>query len=828
MSILEFLEKNKIQFQPLRLLKKTPQYCDLYGAMPKQTDFTTHRLTDEEFKRRKTFSKKLPHLVIDTSIYLHIDIDFTEDKFDSYSQESKDFVADMCSKFPYFKSVSKPHGKHIIIKTTTEFSSVRPQSIFDDIEFLVGQWSYADIKQDIINPDIEIKTIDITHFVKPECLKQETSDKKTFQYKVKKSNKIIEDTSQPLEMDENCSDEKHKIFELMHLLPIKYSDEHSSWTKIVWSLGNYKSDIGETLEDIALEFSKKSEKFDIVSFNKLWCQIHNGNTISTFYYYCKEADPKKFKSICAKYFLKDGGDLDFLTTDEYLAQYFIDSNLNNLVALTSDKKVDLFIYENKLWRPDTSQGHRISNLIQTECSNYIGALQIETTYKIYDTENPPSNKEKQQLFETQKILLKLADKLRNVKKIGDVKTRVIQKLASMDFSHVEFDSNGYLFAFNNKVFDLRTFAETETSREDYILTTCGYNHEDATDEQLEELDTLINKIIPDPEIKAYYFQVLATCCYGVPIEKFIIANGSGGNGKGLVNELMAACLGNYFYKANNDILLNPLKQGNNPQVANMHNKRMIVYAEPESEGTKLNGSTIKELTGGEEINARMNYSNITKTLLKATHILECNKKPKIDGRIDDSYVRRLADVPFLQSFTDNTETLNEGLDGVHEANTYYKSSEFKSEFKHVLFKYLLNFMKIYKQNNNALVVDKLTSPKAISDRTSAYLESSDEIKEWFNTLYQKIIHTEESTNKTKIENEEYVKVHDVYIEFKNSDYFHNLSKKVKREYNEKYFMDYMESNINFRRYYVQCYQVNGTRYRNILWSHKAKVQIDED
>ena len=68
MSILEFLEKNKIQFQPLRLLKKTPQYCDLYGAMPKQTDFTTHRLTDEEFKRRKTFSKKLPHLVIDTSI----------------------------------------------------------------------------------------------------------------------------------------------------------------------------------------------------------------------------------------------------------------------------------------------------------------------------------------------------------------------------------------------------------------------------------------------------------------------------------------------------------------------------------------------------------------------------------------------------------------------------------------------------------------------------------------------------------------------------------------------------------------------------------------
>ena len=45
---------------------------------------------------------------------------------------------------------------------------------------------------------------------------------------------------------------------------------------------------------------------------------------------------------------------------------------------------------------------------------------------------------------------------------------------------------------------------------------------------------------------------------------------------------------------------------------------------------------MKELTGGKASDARMNYSNDTKCNLKATHILECNERPKLSGEIDDA------------------------------------------------------------------------------------------------------------------------------------------------------------------------------------------------
>ena len=76
---------------------------------------------------------------------------------------------------------------------------------------------------------------------------------------------------------------------------------------------------------------------------------------------------------------------------------------------------------------------------------------------------------------------------------------------------------------------------------------------------------------------------------------------------------------------------------------------MIFYREPDSDKSKLCGATIKELTGGESINARMNYSNETSVKLVASHILECNAKPKIDGRKDESLSRRLMDIPFVST-----------------------------------------------------------------------------------------------------------------------------------------------------------------------------------
>ena len=58
--------------------------------------------------------------------------------------------------------------------------------------------------------------------------------------------------------------------------------------------------------------------------------------------------------------------------------------------------------------------------------------------------------------------------------------------------------------------------------------------------------------------------VLATALYGKTLEKFTVANGSGGNGKGMLNELMMFTMGDYGINADCSIVLGNGKPKNGP------------------------------------------------------------------------------------------------------------------------------------------------------------------------------------------------------------------------------------------------------------------------
>ena len=88
-------------------------------------------------------------------------------------------------------------------------------------------------------------------------------------------------------------------------------------------------------------------------------------------------------------------------------------------------------------------------------------------------------------------------------------------------------------------------------------------------------------------------------------KKFVLANGGGGNGKGLLNELNQFMLGNDACILPATILVGAMKQGNCPEIANINSKRLVFVREPNPE-FKFNCATIKEITGGGEINARLN------------------------------------------------------------------------------------------------------------------------------------------------------------------------------------------------------------------------------
>ena len=211
--------------------------------------------------------------------------------------------------------------------------------------------------------------------------------------------------------------------------------------------------------------------------------------------------------------------------------------------------------------------------------------------------------------------------------------------------------------FDNKIYELKQGEFIDPKPDQYISLTTGYNfiEQDET-ENIKIVDNLINTIFPQPELKKLYLTILSTGLDGIPLEKFVIANGGGGNGKGVLNELVEYTLGNFCYILPSQILTGPLKTGSNPELANMNNKRLVFFKEPDKE-LKFNMSTVKDITGGSKINARVNYSNDTTTNLKLTLVGECNDKPK-SNEVNDAVARKVMDIPFKVNLLINMNMIN--------------------------------------------------------------------------------------------------------------------------------------------------------------------------
>ena len=66
------------------------------------------------------------------------------------------------------------------------------------------------------------------------------------------------------------------------------------------------------------------------------------------------------------------------------------------------------------------------------------------------------------------------------------------------------------------------------------------------------------------------------------------------------------------------------------------------------------------MTGGREgVRARMCNSNNTEYVNHCSLFINCNEKPKLQGTITNADSRRILDIPFRSTFTDNIDLLDD-------------------------------------------------------------------------------------------------------------------------------------------------------------------------
>jgi P4 family phage/plasmid primase-like protien len=364
-----------------------------------------------------------------------------------------------------------------------------------------------------------------------------------------------------------------------------------------------------------------------------------------------------------------------------------------------------------------------------------------------------------------------------------------------------FDNNPYLFAFNNKIYDLKLGQFIEPRPEFYITTTSGYDYVPNTD-QTEVMGLL--KTILAPEVLVDFLTTMATGLCGFQMENLVIETGCGRNGKGLTSSLMMATVGGYGYTLPSSTLLNEIKTGANPEIANLNNKRYVVSSEP-PKNKKINCATMKSLTGDKTINARGLYSSKTDTKLCLTLVLECNDLPLLDEVIV-AVVQRLRVIPFNNTFVspeeyeklDECDRVNVGI-----TNPYYKTEEFQHASRCAFFDILCEYFKGFAANSFRL----RPQPKACLDKCRDYLAVRDNIFSWFAEFHEK---SEDCPPLT---------LSDIYNKFKDGEVYSNFSKLDKRKYSRKYFCEQLEKNL-FMKQYIK---LRDTRFNGVQLKHDCIV-----
>ena len=523
---------------------------------------------------------------------------------------------------------------------------------------------------------------------------------------------------------------------------------------MAFDLFNYFSSKGSNYDGIN-ETKSKFQGFKIKKDNS------NKYTVATIYYFAIEDNKPKFIEIMKENTL-ELGQHDMCKYMKMLAgKYFFYSKV-------SDNDYRLYCFNGKTWNQNDIL---FKNYLSTELYDFLKTILVELYF-----EHSSFNQMTTQL-----------KKLKSTQ----FKNGITETYKEVNINDtIKFDNKWNLFGFNNKVYDLLEESFRDYKYDDYISITTGYDWREPTIDEIDTINDLISKIMPIKEERDLYLQILSTSLEGRCLENFLIFCGSGGNGKGMLNDLLLYSVGNYGMTGNNSILFETNKTGSNPEKAQMHKKRLVIFREP-PENKKFENSIIKELTGGGSISARGLFESNIKKELHSTLIIECNKKPLFSEEPTDADIRRIIDIQFRSSFTQNKELLDDSK-YIYEANIFYKTDEFKEKYKFALLKILMDAHKIYKNNNYIFTI-----PKTVEERTRKYLEMSYNILQWFKENY-------EYTNNPN----DICRMIVLYNDFTKSIHFTSLTKTQQKKYNKSYFNDFIVSNKFFQKYH-------NDRYKNI-------------
>ena len=493
----------------------------------------------------------------------------------------------------------------------------------------------------------------------PSCISNKTSVFKEPMEDIisKITNLKILDETMNLILD-NFKDSEYYIKEIHYLtqiLPKKFYEPGSHLLNREVSFA-----LKDTHEDLFLSWvmlRAKADDFDyddISNLYKEWINMklkQNGRTGRSIIYWAQQENKDEYLKIKNKsidYYIdisiKNSTEFDIATV---LYHYFKEKYI--CISISNKK---WYTFRNHKWEADNGQSLRLN--ISTELYKlYMKKLEglFEELKKCEDDDA------KELLTKSIKNLGNLMNKLKKTTDKNNIMRESMELFYDSKFIRL-MDANKYLMCFSNGVVDFKKKEFRNGLPQDYITksTNIPFLENDLSSEIIYQIEEFMKQLFPEPTVCKYMWEHLSSSLIGANINQtFNIYCGSGSNGKSILADLMSLSLGDY--KGTVPISLVTEKRnkigGTSSEVIQLKGIRYAVMQEP-SKDSKVDEGVMKELTGGDPIQARALYSE-SEIFEPQFNLVVCtNNLPEITSN-DDGTWRRIRVIPFISKFIDETD-----------------------------------------------------------------------------------------------------------------------------------------------------------------------------
>ena len=537
-------------------------------------------------------------------------------------------------------------------------------------------------------------------------------EKKNFR-KVRKKRKITTTKRKKKSPKKKVKDEELVIYRKMAKLLLKERAEgYRGWYDVGLCLHN----IDHRMLQDWIEFSKQSPKFQAGECQIEWeCMDVDklGLSVGSLYMWAKKDNLKGFTDIIRED-IKTFIYISLKGLSHHDVAKVIYEKFKHDFVCTSNKSKEWYQFDGTRWKEldnGVALRMKLSKDIVAEYRNF----------SIYCSEMAKNKPDEEDLWDDRaKACHKAINKLKDV----SFKEKIMKECA--DFFHdAEFinklDSKQHLIGFENGVYDLNKGEFRAGIPEDYISNTTKIDYVELTeedDEHLENINIFLEQILPKKNVREYVLKLFASFLSGnTGNETVHFWTGSGGNGKSKIIELFEMAFGDYCCKLPVSIFSHARAASNacNPELVRTKGKRFASLQEPDADSPFKVGM-LKELTGGDTIQARGLHKAPIEFKPQFKLIMVCNELPEIT--MDGGVERRLRVVAFYSRF-------------VHEPNPNNKNeylidtqlNEKMAEWPELFMRILLEIYKDYKKNG-------MKVPKEVKIATDKYKKDCDLVSQF--------------------------------------------------------------------------------------------------